>query len=76
MPLFEVELKTTVVVFAEDEADAYQAAQEDMQEIKRDTEFDIDVIKALDGEVLPSGWDGMCIPYGGDGNARIKDLCA
>jgi hypothetical protein len=19
------------------------------------------------------GWDGMCVPYGGDGNTRIKD---
>ena len=73
---YEVEIKTTVVVLAEDEIDAYSRAREDMSEIKSDTDFDVDVIKDLTGETLPTGWDGMCIPYGGDGNVRIKDLCA
>lgn len=74
--LYEVEIKTTVVVLAEDERDAYSRAREDMSEIKSDMYFDVVVIKDLTGETLPSDWDGMCIPYGGDGTTRIKGMRA
>lgn len=35
------------------------------------------VARAVRSEAhLRDGWDGMCLPYGGDGNTRIKDLLA
>ena len=72
--LFEVEVKTTIVVLAEDFEEAYKNTRDELWEIKTDNDFEIDVIKCLDGELLPPDWDGMCIPYGGDGNTRIKEL--
>jgi len=74
--LYEVVIKTTVVVLGEDEKDAYSRAREEMGEITCDMYFDVEVIKDLTGETLPPNWDGMCIPYGGDGTTRIKDLPA
>lgn len=75
MKLFAVELTITTVVMAACEEDAYGVAMDEIGDITNDTDHDIDVIgevKALDR--LPSGWDGMCLPYGGDGETRLKDL--
>lgn len=74
MPLYRVNVETTVVVFGEDEDDAYNNIKDDIQEIDRG-EFTVMVgrkVKKL--EDLPNDWDGECLPYGGDGSSRIKSI--
>jgi len=70
-------LETTVVVVADDPEHAIDVARDNARRAIEDApdgpEFDVS------GEVtsernLRDGWDGDCIPYGGDGNTRIKDL--
>ncbi|SOY56814.1 hypothetical protein [Cupriavidus taiwanensis] len=75
MKLFTVEVSVIAVVMAESLMDAHSVAVSEMRDIVRDTDPDIDVhgeLKALDR--LPEGWDPMCLPYGGDGETRLKDL--
>lgn len=73
-----VELKITAVVMAESEIDALGVAEIEAREICFDGELTADdatelnsleQLKRLDGE-----WDGMCVPYNGDGSTRLKDL--
>lgn len=73
-----VELKISAVVMAESEIDALCVAESEAREICGDGELTADdatevksleQLKRLDGE-----WDGMCLPYNGDGNTRLKDL--
>lgn len=76
MKLFQFELTTIVVIAAEDQAHALQIAESGAAEFFAD---DISPRIELDGEVtsldqLRHGWDGECIPYGGDGRTRLDDL--
>jgi len=76
MKMYKVELRVVAVVVAEDEAEAYQVAQDFKRDIVADDDCqDITVV----GEVacpgdLSDGWDQECIPYGGDGYARVAEL--
>lgn len=79
MPLYNVTvtLETQIVVVADDEDHAYQIAQENTREAIDNDRPDPDV--NVRGEVasekhLYGGWDGQCVPYGGDGNTRISAL--
>jgi hypothetical protein len=75
MKLFTVEVSVTAVVAAENEMEAYSVVSFEFPDIVRDAEPDIDVhgeVKSLDR--LPADWDGMSLPYGGDGETRLKDL--
>lgn len=79
MPLYNVDLtlKCTMVVQADDEDDAHEEALYHWREGVSDS--DARPTLHITGEVtkeshLRDGWDGMCIPYGGNGNTRIKDL--
>ncbi len=74
MKLFKVEIKTVVVVIGNDETEALFNAEEDKREIKSDEDMDVTVIEEVTENSLPIGWDTKCIPYGGDGNTRIKDI--
>ena len=75
MKLFQVDLYKSVIAAAEDEGSAYDAVQDEMTDIKLETEFTFDVLcEVKDGTKLPDGWSKECIPYGGDGNTRIKDF--
>jgi hypothetical protein len=74
--LYEVEITTIAVIAADDESHAQQIAESEARQIFSD---DLSPRIKLDGEVksldrLQQGWDGECIPYGGDGNTRLKDL--
>ena len=80
MPLYLLELTMTthVVVVADDEAHAYDVAE---QNAKRafDDDYSENPRISLNAEVrnasnLKHGWDGDCIPYGGDGSTRIRAL--
>lgn len=75
MKLYTVEISVTAVVMAETEKEAHSVARFELTDIVRDSDPDIDVhgeVKSLDR--LPASWDPMCLPYGGDGETRLKDL--
>lgn len=76
MKPFILDMMTTVVVMADSPEHAVEVANENRREIVRDGELDVDgmprELVALCG--LRGGLDGDCIPYGGDGNTRLKDL--
>lgn len=76
MKPFILDMMTTVVVMANSPEHAIEVANDCRREIVRDGELEVDgtprelmAICALRG-----GWDGECIPYGGDGNTRLKEL--
>ena len=73
-----VELKITAVVMAESVIDAMGVAESEAHEICRDGELTADDAIELNSleqlKRLDDGWDGMFLPYNGDGNARLKDL--
>ena len=78
MKPYMVEITTYGVVMAEDEAHAHQVADSYKREILGDDwnpriEVDGVVVKVDD---LSHGWDGECIPYGGDGNTTLAALLA
>ena len=78
MKAYYVELKIAAVVMAYSELDAMGIADIEAREIVLETDPEADCateIKSIDHlQRLDALWDGMCIPYGGDGNTRLKDL--
>jgi hypothetical protein len=73
-----VEITTYGVVMAEDEAHAYHVADSYKREIFGDDwspriEVAGAVVEVAD---LAHGWDGECIPYGGDGCTMLGELMA
>jgi hypothetical protein len=76
MKPYMVEITTYAVVMAEDASDAHDVARNFRREIMRDDDDPlIDVQGALETEAgLRNGWDGGCIPYGGDGNTTLAAL--
>jgi hypothetical protein len=76
MKPFLVEITTIGIVMANDESHAYSVAENHKRDIFGD---DPNPVISVDAEVieldkLPHGWDGECIPYGGDGNTRLAEL--
>ena len=76
MKPYMVEITTYGVVMAEDETHAHQVADSYKREIFGDDwnpriEVGGAVVKVDD---LSHGWDGECIPYGGDGNTTLAAL--
>ena len=74
MPLYKVKIESTVVVYSDEKSDAEMTAKLHTSDMDQ-TEF----AAYLDGEIrtldeLPPDWDGECVPYGHDGNTRLKDL--
>ena len=79
MPLYNVDvaLKCTMVVQAEDEDHAQDVACDNYREALNDC--DARPSLHVTGDVtqerhLRDGWDGQCIPYGGEGNTKISAL--
>ena len=79
MPLYNVDvaLKCTMVVQAEDEDHAQDVACDNYREALDDC--DARPSLHVTGDVtqerhLRDGWDGQCIPYGGEGNTKISAL--
>ncbi|MGD9671683.1 MAG: hypothetical protein AB7U75_21995 [Hyphomicrobiaceae bacterium] len=76
MAFYMVEITTYAVVMADDESHAHSVADDFKREICSDDwnpriEVDGAVVKVED---LRHGWDGECIPYGGDGNTTLAAL--
>lgn len=75
MKPYQLTMKTTVVVMASDALHAVQVARENHREIVRDSELDAGIALPVNSlSDLSDEWDGECIPYGGDGNTRLKEL--
>jgi len=73
MPIYRVQVESEIVVIADTTEEAMKIAENSIREIDR-CEFDTGLPRKIDENNLPAGWDGDCIPYGGDGNTRLKDL--
>lgn len=72
---FEVEVTWTAIVEAESLIDAYGVAESCTRDITRDADGDVTVVREVTSlERLPEGWEGNCLPYGGDGDTRLQDL--
>jgi len=78
--IFSVNITVTTLVQADNHADAVQVAKDEFREIASDT-LPKDIIIGVMSEItavtgLPDGWDGRCLPYGGDGKTRLVDILA
>ena len=74
MKLYEVELRAVIVVAADSEEDALDKCNNSalQRDVVRDNPLEVEVqheIEEIDS--LPYGWEGGCIPYGGDGDTTI-----
>ena len=79
MKPYAVEVSFTMIVMAEDENEAYTVAFDEADDAWRDTsDKDHTVLGPVRSEddLKRHGWDGQCIPYGGDGETRISDILA
>lgn len=76
MKLYMVEITTHAVVVAEDEDHAREVASDCRRDaLSDDIDPQIDVGREVTKlQDLENGWDGECIPYGGDGNTRLKAI--
>lgn len=72
---YKLVMKTTVVVMANNARHAEMIARENRREIERDSELEPGIAFPVNSLAdLDDSWNGDCIPYGGDGNTRLKDL--
>lgn len=64
-----------VIVVADDEVDdPYFVANDEVRAAFSDLSVDQLQIHCVPYERCPAqGWDGDCVPYGGDGNTRTKE---
>jgi hypothetical protein len=79
MKPYAVEVSFTMIVLAEDENEAYTVAFDEADDAWRDTsDKDHTVLGPVRSEddLKRHGWDGQCVPYGGDRNTRLKDILA
>lgn len=76
MKPYMTEITTYAVVMAEDASHAHAVALAFRGEIMRDDSAPlVDVQGVIRTEAdLRNGWDGKCIPYGGDGNTTLAAL--
>lgn len=73
---YEVEITTRAVVQASDEEEARRIATSEQSNILQDDPWpEMNVVREVRTlKDLSNGWDGDCIPYGGDGNAYLSSL--
>lgn len=79
MPIYNVKVtfETTMVVVADDEDDARHVARSNALTAIQDADESptVDVRNEVtSAKNLRDGWDGDCIPYGGDRNTRLREL--
>lgn len=75
MPIFAITYEHTLVV----EANSLEDAEENADQHFRDVRFELDgeytcIEPVVSTSELPHGWDGKCIPLGGDGNTMLEEL--
>jgi len=75
MPIYAVEITALAIVVADNEFHALQVARSNSRAATTDTDPEIFVLQEITDLLdLPVGWDGQCLPYGGDGEKRLKEL--
>ncbi|MDX9893874.1 MAG: hypothetical protein RBS34_00410 [Desulfofustis sp.] len=74
MPIFEITVKQTILVAADDIFYAEQAAQDSIPELDWQNYRVEGGREVLTQEEVGDGWCLECLPYGGDGKTRLKDL--
>ena len=79
MPIYNViaTVETTRVVVADDENHAFDVALSLARDALSDPcePYHVCVIgEVKDVSQLQDGWDGLCIPYGGDRTKRLSEL--
>jgi len=73
--LYRVTVEFEMVVEARDQDHAWSLATTHAPSAIPDCAPDVRVgSEIMSVSDLPEHWDGMCLPYGGDGNQRIKDI--
>lgn len=78
MKPYAVEVIWIAVVMAETPEDADEVARRNLSEITRWDSPEYSAgrpIKSMQ-ELCAIGWDGQCLPYGGDGETRLSDILA
>jgi len=76
---YAVEVSFTMIVMAEDESHAHEVAEDWADDAWRDDAskaFNVDGVVSSDADLLRHGWDGYCLPYGGDGESNLKQILA
>ena len=77
MKLVTVRARFDYLIVVEDDAefkDKYAIALGNLRDAAGDLSVsDFDVQLYSYDKIKPTGWDDMCIPYGGDGNTRTGD---
>jgi hypothetical protein len=78
MKIFAVRISTVAIIVADTEEEAIDIAVEEETNIfsAGGCEHEAPQIVSSQAELAAHGWDGECIPYGGDGNTRLKSLFA
>jgi len=73
---YQVEITTNAIIQAADEKSAHLLAEREACEIAGDDPYPgVSIVREVKTiKELPHGWDGDCIPYGGDGNANLSML--
>ncbi|WP_345815329.1 hypothetical protein AAGS40_23420 [Paraburkholderia sp. PREW-6R] len=63
---------------AENGDHARRVAADHKADICADTplKFSIGAFIASEDELIAHDWDGMCLPYGGDGHTRLREIIA
>lgn len=79
MKLFAVRMSVVAMIWAPDSENALETAKECHRDIDSDTgererTFELLCENVRADQLALFGWDGQCLPYGHDGNTRIKDL--
>lgn len=79
MKLFAVRISLVAMVWAPDAHNAIEVARDERQSIESDTGnndrvFEVVCENIRSDQLSLFGWDDHCLPYGHDGNTRIKDL--
>jgi hypothetical protein len=72
MSIFSVRVETVMVVEADNYFEATKVALDNISENDSWEAEKGEEIQSLDE--LQGGWDGMCLPFGGDGAKRLKDI--
>ncbi|MFM0141800.1 hypothetical protein [Paraburkholderia sp. RL18-085-BIA-A] len=79
MKPYAVEVSFTMIVMAGSEEGAQDVAEDYGHDAFRDDaskRFDVIGVVRTDAELIRHGWDGECLPYGGDGEAGLKTILA
>lgn len=76
---YAVQLTTTAIVQVEDDQDelfAETIAMDHKREIVADNPLGVTTLCQVhsQADLRAHGWDGTCLPYGGNGDARLQEL--